>query len=238
MDTAVGKRIHIDDNNEGPRPVEIVGVVGNVKQLSLESDPTLDVYMPMAQIHEDGVGLITNNQYWVVRSKIKSPAIEETFRRELQAIDRDVAMSNVETLEEYLSDSVAPRRFNLRVLTIFSIAALLLAATGIYGVVSYSVTQRAPEIGIRLALGAAKRNVFRLILGQGLKLVLVGVVLGAAGAFAITRVIRTMLFGITPTDIFTFTFVSGLLVVVALIACSVPAHRATRVDPLIALRNE
>jgi len=89
-----------------------------------------------------------------------------------------------------------------------------------------------------LALGAAKRNVFRLILGQGLKLVLVGVVLGAAGALAITRVIRTMLFGITPTDIFTFTFVSGLLVVVALIACSVPAHRATRVDPLIALRNE
>src|SRR4030095_4282493 len=197
-----------------------------------------DVYMPMAQIHEDGVGLITNNLYWVVRSKIKSPAIEETFRRELQAIDRDVAMSNVETLEEYLSDSVAPRRFNLRVLTIFSIAALLLAATGIYGVVSYSVTQRAPEIGIRLALGAAKRNVFRLILGQGLKLVLVGVVLGAAGAFGITRVIRTMLFGITPPDIFTFTFVSGLLVVVALIACSVPAHRATRVDPLIALRNE
>jgi putative ABC transport system permease protein len=147
-------------------------------------------------------------------------------------------MSNVETLEEYLSDSVAPRKFNLRILTIFSVAALLLAVTGIYGLVAYSVTQRRPEIGIRLALGAGKGNVFRLILGQGLKLVLVGVVLGAAGAFAITRVIRTMLFGITPTDIFTFTFVSGLLVVVALIACSVPAHRATRVDPLIELRNE
>ena len=237
-DTAVGKRIQIDDNNEGPRPVEIVGVVGNVKHLSLESDPTFDVYMPMAQIHEDSVGLITNNHYWVVRSNVKSRMIEEAFRRELQTIDRDAAMSNVETLEEYLSDSVAPRKFNLRILTIFSVAALLLAVTGIYGVVAYSVTQRRPELGIRLALGAGKGNVFRLILGQGLKLAFAGIVLGAAGAVGITRVIRTMLFGVTPTDMFTFTLVSLLLVLVALVACSIPAHRATKVDPLIALRNE
>jgi putative ABC transport system permease protein len=234
----IGARINIDDNNVGPRPVEIVGVVGNVKHLSLESAPTFDIYVPMAQVHEDGVNLITNTHYWIVRSKADSRAIEVGFRRELQGIDRDVASSNVKTVEEYLSDSMAPRKFSLRVLTIFAAAALLLAATGIYGVVSYTVTQRTPEIGIRLALGARRTNVFRLILGQGLRVVLVGVGLGALGAFAMTRVIRTLLFGVTPTDTITFVVVSLTLVLVALLACSVPARRATKVDPLIALRNE
>jgi len=237
-DDAIGKRLYIDDNNQGPRPVEIVGVVGNVKHLSLESDPTFDIYVPMAQIHEDTVGFIANNHYWIVRSNIDRGAIEAAFRRELQTIDSDVAMSNVKTLDEYLSDSVAPRRFNLRVLGIFSTAALLLAVTGIYGVVSYSVAERTQEIGIRMALGAVKSNVFRLILGQGLKVVLVGVLFGAVAAFAVTRVIRTMLFGITPTDTVTFAVVSLFFILVALIACSVPAHRATKVDPLQALRNE
>ena len=121
---------------------------------------------------------------------------------------------------------------------IFSIAALLLAATGIYGVVSYTVKQRTQEIGIRLALGAARMNIFRLVLGQGLKLVVVGVALGALGAFAMTRVIRSLLFGVTPTDTITFIVVSLTLILIALIACTAPARRATRVDPLIALRNE
>lgn len=234
----IGARLDIDDNNKGSRPVEIVGVVGNVKHPTLESDPTFDIYVPIAQIHEDALGLIRNNHYWIVRSKIDSRAVEGAFRRELQSIDRDAATSSIRPLEDYLSDSVAPRRFNLRVLTIFSIAALLLAATGIYGVVSYTVTQRVPEIGIRLALGARRLNVFRLILGQGLKVVLAGVALGALGAIAITRVIRTMLFGVTPTDAVTFGLVSLVLVLVALIACSLPARRAMKVDPLIALRNE
>jgi predicted permease len=234
----IGERINIDDNNVGPRPVEIVGVVSNVKHMSLEGDPTFDIYIPMAQVPNDGVNLITNTHYWVVRSKADSRAIETTFRRELQSLDRDVATSNVKSLGEYLADSVAPRKFNLRVLTIFAVAALLLAVTGIYGVVSYTVTKRTPEIGIRLALGAARRNVFRLILGQGLKMAVTGVALGVLGAFAVTRVIRTLLFGITPTDTLTFVLVSLMLVVVSLIACSAPARRATKVDPLIALRNE
>jgi len=124
------------------------------------------------------------------------------------------------------------------VLTIFSVAALLLAATGIYGVVSYSVKQRTQEIGIRLALGAGRMNIFRLVLGQGLKLVVAGVIAGALGAFGMTRVIRSLLFGVTPTDTVTFIVVSLMLVLIALIACTAPARRATRVDPLIALRNE
>ena len=235
---AVGARINIDDNDTGPRPVEIVGIIGDVKHLGLESEPTFDVYVPIAQVHEDGVGLVTNSQYWIVRSTTNSQAVESAFRRELQNVDRDVATANVRTMEDYLSDSVAPRRFNLRVLTIFSLAALLLAATGIYGIVSYTVTQRTPEIGIRLALGAGRTNVFRLILGQGLKVVLVGLALGLVGALALTRVIRSLLFGVTPNDAVTFVAVSLLLILVALVACSFPARRATKVDPLIAMRNE
>ena len=235
---AVGARINIDDNNTGPRPVEIVGVVGNVKHLGLESEPTFDVYTPIAQTHEDQVALLTNSHYWVVRLTTDSQVFETDFRRELQEVDRDAATSDVRTMEDYISDSVAPRRFNLRVLSIFAIAALLLAATGIYGIVSYTVTQRIPEIGIRLALGAGPTRVFRLILGQGLKVVLTGVALGFAGALAMTRVIRSLLFGVTPSDPLTFVIVSSILILVALIAGSVPARRAAKVDPLVALRNE
>jgi predicted permease len=235
---AIGAHINIDDNNTGPRPLEIVGVVGDVKHLSLESEPTIDIYLPIAQIHEDNVGMVTNSQYWIVRSKTNSQTVEGAFRRELQDIDRDAATSNVRTLEDYISDSVARRKFNLRVLTIFSVVALLLAATGVYGIVSYTVSQCTPEIGIRLALGAGRTNVFRLILGQGLKVVFFGIAFGLVGAFAMTRVIRSLLFGVTPNDALTFVLVSLLMIFVALIACSVPARRATKVDPLVALRNE
>ena len=234
----IGAHINVDDNNTGPRPVEIAGVVGNVKQVGLESDQTFDIYIPMAQIHEDAVGLVTNSQYWVVRSTAESGSVERAFLEELRKVDTDVATSDIKTLEDYLSDSVAPRRFSLRILTIFSVAALLLAMTGIYGVVSYTVTQRTPEIGIRLALGAGRTQVFRLILGQGLRVVFTGIVLGLFAALAITRLIRSLLFGVTPSDPLTFAFVSALLTVVALTACSIPARRATKVDPLIALRNE
>ena len=235
---AMGAHINIDDNNTGPRPVEIVGVVGDVKHLGLESAPTFDIYTPIAQTHEDQVGLTTNSHYWVARLTTNSQGFEADFRRELQEVDSDAATSNIRTLDDYISDSVAPRRFNLRVLTIFAIAALLLAATGVYGIVSYTVTQRIPEIGIRLALGAGRTRVFRLILGQGLKVVFAGVVLGLVGALALTRLIRSLLFGVTPSDPLTFAIVSSLLILVALIAGSVPARRAAKVDPLVALRNE
>ena len=140
-------------------------------------------------------------------------------------------------MESYLSESVAPRRFNLRLLTIFSVAALLLAATGIYGLISYSVAQRTPEIGIRLALGASRKNIFRIILGHGLRLVLVGLALGLVSAFALTRLIRSLMFGVTPGDPLTFIAVSSLLVVIAIAAGGLPAFRATRLDPLRALRE-
>jgi len=234
----IGTRVNVDDNNTGPRPIEIAGVVGNVKQRNLESEEAFDIYIPMAQVHEDNVEGLTNSQYWVVRGQADDRQIEKAFTAEVQKIDREAAMSNTRTLEEYLSESIAPRRFSLRILTIFSTAALLLAVTGIYGVVSYTVTQRTPEIGIRLALGARRTQVFRLILGQGLKVVSFGLTFGLLGALALTRVLRGFLFGITPSDPMTFVFVTLTLILITLAACSIPARRATKVDPLIALRNE
>jgi putative ABC transport system permease protein len=234
---AIGALLRVDDNNTGPRPVEVVGVVGNVKQDSLEGDPAFDIYIPMAQVHEDNVGSISNSHYWVIKSR-GDRSLESAFLRELKEIDRDAATSNIRTMNDYLSDSIAPRKFSLRLLTILSIAALLLAVTGIYGTVAYSVTQRTPEIGVRLALGAQHVQVFKLILGQGLRVVVLGLFIGLVGAFALSRVIRGLLFNVTPSDPLTFVLVSAILFFVAMIAAGIPARRATRVDPLIALRNE
>jgi predicted permease len=234
----IGARIQVDDNDTGPRPLEIVGVVGDVKHVSLEDKVTFDVYLPIAQIHEDSLSVVTNSHYWILRSGLDARSLEENFRRELRSIDPNVASSNIRLMEDYLSDSIAPRRFNLRLLTIFSTAALLLAITGIYGVVSYSVAQRTPELGIRLALGASRKNIFGIILGQGFRLVLVGLVIGVAGAYGLTRMIRSLMFGVTPNDPLTFIAVSSLLIAITIAAGAIPALRATKLDPLKALRSE
>jgi len=233
----IGSQIQIDDNNTGPRPVEIVGVAGDVKHVSLEDKPTIDIYLPMAQVHEDSVGALINSMYWLLRSNADTAALEPVIRRELRDVDPDIASADLRTLESYLSDSVAPRRFNLRLLTIFSAAALLLAAIGIYGLISYSVAQRTPELGIRLALGASRKNIFRIILSQGLRLVVAGLLLGLIGAFGLTRMIRSLMFGVTPSDPLTFVAVSSLLIVITITAAGLPALRATKLDPLRALRE-
>ncbi len=235
---ALGARIEVDDNDTGPRPLEIVGVVGDVKHVSLEDKTTFDVYLPMAQIHEDSLDVVTNGHSWILRSNLDAKSLEESFRRELRSVDVDVASSNIRLMDDYLWDSVAPRRFNLRLLTIFSVAALLLASTGIYGVVSYSVAQRTSEIGIRLALGASRKNIFRIILGHGFRLVLIGLVVGTLGAFGLTRLIRSLMFGVTPNDPLTFLAVSSLLIAITIAAGALPALRATKLDPLKALRSE
>lgn len=235
---ALGTQLRVDDNNTGPRPVEIVGVVGNVKHDGLEGDPAFDIYIPMAQVHEDNLGTITNSHYWVIKARADRRSLEVALLSELKKIDRDAATSSIRTMDEFLSDSIAPRKFSLRLLTIFSAAALLLAVMGIYGTVAYSVKQRTPEIGVRLALGAQQSQVFRLILGHGLKVVALGLVVGLAGAFALSRLMRGLLFNVTPGDPLTFVLVSAVLFFVAMLAAGVPARRATRVDPLIALRNE
>jgi putative ABC transport system permease protein len=160
------------------------------------------------------------------------------LRQQVTAIDPDQPIYNIRTMDEIRSESVAPERLNLTLLSIFAGIALVLAIVGIYGVMSYTVTQRTHEIGIRMAIGAQPRDVFRMVIRQGVMLALIGVAFGLVGAFALTRLMTTMLFGVTPTDPATFAGIAVLLTGVALVACYIPGRRATKVDPVVSLRYE
>src|SRR5262245_19855233 len=234
----LGARLRINDNNQGPRPVEVVGVVGDVKHLGLDGEPAPHIYLPVHQGHDAGVAWLTNTQYWLLRTTVDPLTLSAAARREIQAVDRNAPASNIRAMEQYLAASVAPRRFNLRLLTIFAAAALILAATGLYGVISYGVTQRKRELGIRIALGARPGDVLKLVTGEGMALAIIGVALGLMAALALTRVMEGLLFGVSATDPLTFMVIALLLMFVALLACYIPARRATKMDPLIALKSE
>jgi putative ABC transport system permease protein len=234
----IGAHLRIDDNDQGPRPAEIVGVVGDVKHQSLDGDPAPHIYLPIRQTHEDAAVWLTNNQFWLLRTVVDPESLSLAVRREIQAVDREVPASNIRTMEHYLAASVAPRRFTLRLLAIFAGAALALAATGLYAVVSHGVAQRRREIGIRMALGARTGDVLRLVVGQGMAMTLGGVALGAAAALGLTRLIRNLLFDVSPADPPTFLATAWVLMSAALLACWIPARRAMRVDPTVALRVE
>ncbi|HEY0321298.1 MAG TPA: ABC transporter permease [Pyrinomonadaceae bacterium] len=235
----VGEHLKIDDAAPAPwREVEIVGVVRDVKHNTLLDEPTPTVYAPIYQSQEGTVAFLANNMSLAVRTSSDPLAMATIIRREVREVDGDVATSNVRSMEQFMAMTIASRRFNLMLVTLFAGVALLLAATGIYAVVSYTVAQRTKEIGIRMALGARTPDVVRMILGHGLKLTLLGVAVGLAGAFILTRVIANLLFDVTATDPATFILMPLILLVVALLACFVPARRATRVDPLVALRME
>jgi putative ABC transport system permease protein len=165
-------------------------------------------------------------------------SLATTVRRTVWEIDKDQPVSDISSMDEVVSQSVARQRFSMLLLGVFAGLALVLAAVGIYGVMSYSVAQRTREIGIRMALGAQRSDVLKMTVGQGLRLVFTGVAIGLAAAFVLTRVMSTLLFGVTPTDALTFFSVSIVLVSVAVLASYIPAVRATRVDPMFALRYE
>ena len=234
----LGAHLMIDDNDQGPRPVEIVGVVGDVKHLSLDEEPAPHIYLPIHQAHEDAVVWLTNNQYWLLRTVVDPSTLAAAARREIQAVDREVPASSIRTMDQYLAASVAPRRFNLWLLTVFAGAALVLAGTGLYGVISCGVAQRRREIGIRMALGAQARDVLKLVIGQGMAMALGGVALGLLAALGLTRLLTSLLFSVSSTDPPTLLATAGLLMFVALLACWIPARRAMRVDPMVALREE
>jgi ABC-type antimicrobial peptide transport system permease subunit len=174
----------------------------------------------------------------VVRGSVPSGSWSALVRRELRAVDPEVSASNFKTMEQLLSASTAARRFNSTLLAIFAAAALLLALAGVYGVISFVVSQRTREIGLRVALGAQSRDVMRLIVEQGMRITLLGIAAGLIGAFALTRLMSNLLYGVSPNDPLTFAAVAGLMTAVALLACLIPARRATKVDPLVALRYE
>ena len=222
----IGARLLVDDNDGPPRPVEIIGVVGNVQQVALDGEPTWDLYLTYPQIHADNAGGAAANMFWIVRTTGDPMSLATSLAREVRRMDPDVAASQIRPMDHYLTDAVAPRRFSLSLMAAFALAALALAITGIYAVVVYSVSQRAREIGIRVALGATRSNIVRTVMGQAVRFIVIGLVAGIALAAGVTRLVSTMLFGLAATDAVTFGQVAGVVAVVSLLACAVPAARA------------
>ncbi|HEX7294660.1 MAG TPA: ABC transporter permease, partial [Pyrinomonadaceae bacterium] len=218
-------------------PLEVVGVVSDSKQRSLIDPAPPTIYVPTAQVPDP---LMANflGFYFVIRTTADPESYAVAVRNEMRGLDNELPVRNMRTMDQVIGKSISPQRFNMMLLTLFGAIGLALASIGIYGVMAYTVSQRTREIGIRMALGAQVKDVLRMVLRQGMRLTLIGLVLGLATAFALTRVLKTLLFGVTPTDLSTFVFVSVALVAMALVACFIPARRATKVDPLVALRYE
>jgi putative ABC transport system permease protein len=235
---AVGGHLMIDDNNTGPREAAIVGVIHDVKDRGLETSPSFDIYIPVRQTHDDSVAWLQNYQYWVVRTQNDPLALADTFRAQVRQVDAEVAASTVRSMDQYYSTTVAPRRFNLQLFSIFAMAALALALAGIYGVISYSVGQRAHEIAIRRALGAQNSDVIRMVIAEGMIPVAVGLGLGLVGVFALTKELASLLFAVSASDPATLAVVTLLFCAVSIVAVYGPAHRATKIDPLAALRSD
>ena len=214
-----------------PKWYTVVGVVSDTRLYGLANPARLEVYVPFRQNPRNSMAL-------VVKSGADPASLTSAIRDAVQSIDKDQPVFAVSTMQELVSNSVATRRMTLVLLGLFSGLALVLGAIGIYGVISYSVAQRTHEIGIRMALGAPRADVFRLVVGEGLKLAGVGITIGIAAAFGLARLLSSLLYGISATDFETFLGVAVLLALVALVACYVPARRAMRVDPTVALRYE
>ncbi len=225
----IGKRIRLGSIENPLRT--IVGVVGDVNHYGLDTPPDLQAYVPHAQWTD-------SYMLFAVRTANDPTAIADAARREVWSVDKDIPVYQVATMERLVASSVAQRRFTLVLLGVFAGVALLVAAIGIYSVMSYSVTNRTNEIGIRMALGAGAGDVFRLVVGQGMKLAAAGVATGLIAAFALTRLMTGLLFGVSASDPLTFAGVGLLLALVAFVACWIPARRATKVDPMTALRCE
>ena len=220
--------------NYGPKEetLQIVGVVGNVRHFSLETAPRAELYQPVGQA-------TWPRMFFVVRTAAANPlSMLPAVQAAVSQVDRNVALGNVRTMEDLIARSVAQRKFTVLLLGIFAGVAVALSAIGLYGVMSYVVTQRTREIGIRMALGAQRGDVLKLVIRQGMVLTIVGVLVGLAASFGLTRLIANLLYGIAATDALTFAGLSFLLLAVALLACWLPARRASGVDPMIALRTE
>jgi putative ABC transport system permease protein len=229
----IGKRIIVDGSVEpGKPPVrEIVGVVGDMHLISLKIPPKPQIYVPYPQFAIPSVSIF-------MRTQVDPGSVTTALRRAVGEIDKSVPVYRPRLLADYRSQSIAQPRLNAMLVSLFALIALLLAAAGIFGVMSYSVMQRTQEIGIRLALGAQRYDVLRLIVGQGMRFVGIGVLVGLIGVFACTRLLQSLLFGVGATDLGTMLIATVTLATVALCACYIPARRAMRVDPVQALRSE
>jgi putative ABC transport system permease protein len=224
----IGKRMRRGDS--GPWRT-VVGVVADTKEYDVDGEPPITAFYPNRQL---GVG----TRYVVIKTKGDAAAISKAVTREVQALDADLPVFDVATMDDRLADSLARRRFSMFLLGVFAVCASLLAAIGIYGVVSFWVSQRTRELGIRSALGARAADIMALVVRQVVALVGVGIVVGLGVSFGLTRFIKSMLFGVSSADAITYAVLAVVLGVVALVACYVPARRAAGVPPIIALRQD
>lgn len=228
----IGMRLKTGGCTECPWTT-IIGVVGDVKNGGLSAEISPAMYCPFTQ-ESFGIRMMT----LILRTEGDPASLVASVRREVNSVDPDLALANIKTMDQLMSESLGQSRYRGVLLGIFAIVALTLAAVGIYGVIAYAVNQRTHEIGIRIALGAQKRDIFRLVVWHGMILSIIGVVIGVGASLALTRFLTSLLYGVSNTDPATFTGVVLLLIGVALLACSIPARRAMRVDPMIALRHE
>jgi predicted permease len=237
----IGKRIFLE-TGDADVPVEIVGLAAHVKQWGLDTDATeklhAQIYFPFMQLPDSVMALAPSGMRVVVRSSGLAPALFDTIRKSLQQMNSEQVVYGVQTMDQIISGSIANRKVTMILLGSFAVLALLLSTIGIYGVISYLVGQQTREIGIRIALGAQRRDVLQLVVSTGVKMALLGVAIGLAASIGLTRLMIDMLYGVKSTDPLTFGAVALLLISVALAACYMPARRAMRVDPLVALRYE
>jgi putative ABC transport system permease protein len=227
----VGKRITFQGGPNNPIWREIVGIVGHVKHKGLDGESRVQYYIPHSQAQNAFMTL-------VLRTSGDPTSLTGAVRGAISQLDKDLPVFRVKTMEQFVADSMAQRRFAMTLVGIFAAVAMALACVGLYGVLSYSITQRSHEIGIRMALGAQVADVLRLVVGQGMLLALAGVAMGIVGAFLLTRLMANLLFEVKERDPLTFVAIALLLTLVALVACFVPARKATKVDPMVALRYE
>ena len=239
----IGKRVTLDDprdNSQAPQWFTVVGVVKDVKQNSWTDAPWNEIYLPFQQSRYFYAGTAGHytSMTLVIRTTVEPQSLAAAAQEAVRSLDRNLPVSSVVTLEQVIADTLWQPRFNLQLIGIFAALAMTLAAIGLYGVMSYSVAQRTREVGLRMALGARRRDVLKLVVGQGMKLALAGVASGLLAAVALTRLMEKLLFEVSATDFSTFALIAVLLTIVALLACWIPARRAAKVDPMVALRCE
>jgi predicted permease len=240
---AVGQQLLINDNNQGPRPVEIVGVVEDVRQSALHLPPVFDLYLPMRQIHADWLSALRENQFWMIRTASDPAPFNAVFVSHLRAIDPDAAVAATGTMRQFLEASLGPRRFNLGLFGAFALTAVLLAVVGLYGLVSYAVSQRTQEIGLRIAIGATPRDVKRMVLRQAAILGVAGAAAGLGLAAILQPLISRMVAATGPSagqdvwiDPAVAAVAAALVLGVVLTAAWLPARRAARIEPTLALK--
>ncbi len=232
----IGKRFTLDENVT--IPIEVVGVVSDVRHFGLDSDPRPELHVPYAQASDSFWRWSNRSLTLALRTSSGASSLALAVRASIESLDKDLPVYNVRTMEEVLASSVAARRASMLLMGVFAAVPLVLASVGLYGVVSYSVSQRTHEFGVRIALGAREADVLRLVLECGIKLALAGLLLGSLAALALSRLLTTLVYGISARDPLTFAGVGALLLLMSLLASYLPARRAARIHPATALRDE